>query len=69
MSSTNQIASINVALRIAIDDGGVIWPITDFLDDDGDLVDDPMEAVSAVAGAGDIWFSFRFADFELARRQ
>lgn len=43
-----------------------ILPITNFINAEGELTDDPTEAVAAVAGEAGEWHTFLLTDFTLA---
>lgn len=53
---------VNFSQDLIIDEGGLLFPITTWLDDDGDEC--PREyATVAVAGEGERWYTFVLADF------
>jgi len=54
--------AVNIAAGQYMDQSGVLWPITNYFDRDGD----PCEwhdAKSAVAGSGRDWFAINLTDF------
>lgn len=59
-----EVVAVNLGKRIALLDDGSVIPITDMLDADGDITDDPEDAVTAVAGADAEWLAFSLCDFE-----
>jgi hypothetical protein len=55
-------SALNVAAGLFMDEGGVVYPVTNWLDEDGDEC--PRDAaVVAVAGDGGCWFSLILAEF------
>lgn len=56
-------AALNITARLYLDSDGRAYPVTNWFDADGDECA-PEEAVAAVAGEGDRWFSFAISDFE-----
>ena len=61
-------SAVNVQQRLYLDTNGETYPITNFFDQDGDECS-PDEAVTAVAGRDDCWFSIVLADFEGTLKQ
>lgn len=53
---TDGFTAINWSTKEFMDDHGRIFPITNFIDVDGDECD-PEDAVCCVAGAEDCWYS------------
>lgn len=51
------IEAINLTARLVLIDTGETYPITNFYDCGGEPCE-PDEALQAVAGAGDVWFTF-----------
>jgi hypothetical protein len=55
-------AAVNIAAGLYLDEGGHVFPVTNWFDEDGDEC--PREnAVTCVAGEGGCWFSLSLADF------
>lgn len=55
--------------RLFVDEMGVSFPVTQWLDADGDEVDDPDRAIVAIAGAADTWFTLYLEHFPRSTRQ
>jgi hypothetical protein len=58
------VEAANWPARVAILTDGTTVPVTHLFDADGDETSDTSEAVSFVAGEGDLWFSGLCADYE-----
>lgn len=56
------IESVNLGLRLFIDQHGDTWPVVAMFDHDGEECD-PPEAVSAVAGTEGQWYAIDLHDF------
>ena len=54
--------AINLGLRLFIDADGFTHPIVQMLDCEGDECE-PCDAVAAVAGSGERWFSIDLSHF------
>lgn len=54
--------AVNRQLRTFIDQRGLAFPITTWLDDDGEECD-PIEATRAVAGEGRRWYVLDLREF------
>lgn len=48
--------AINWDLRLYMDEHGDVFPITNWIDEDGDECE-PADAITCVAGAEDCWYS------------
>ncbi len=58
--------ALNLTARLFVDDEGAAYPITSFLDSDGDECG-VEDAVVAVAGEGGCWFALDLTEFELTK--
>lgn len=63
-----QIEALNVAEAIFLAADGCSYPITNWVDAEGDECE-PEDAVTCVAGASDRWWSLTIANFKGARSQ
>lgn len=50
-------SALNIGQRLFVDDVGAVYPITDFLNADGEACEEGDDIVSIVAGAGDRWYA------------
>jgi len=66
--SSKEREALNIADGVFLASDGCTYPITNWIDADGEECD-RGEAVACVAGAGNRWWSLTLADFERARTQ
>lgn len=63
------VSAVNTFQKLCLLENGEVWPISDFLDDDGDECGEE-DAAFAIVGPclhpdeGEYWFSLDLSDFE-----